>query len=269
MCNLFWVAIVLSGFQMRTKVVLSIAAAVVAATPALAVTNVIKNGSFEQAGTTGPGAFTGWVRSNTPDLSPPEDQPASVIVYNSGASYPVSAYGEAVTPDNIVGSASPDAVGNYGAYFVGDFSANETLSQLTYLSAGNYRVGFSYYLTANGLSNVNNSSIDVTILGTNITSTAITGGSTAQTWLYSTAVANISLSGWYPTALVFNSNGFPAKDVVIDRVFGVRTNDPATVFVPQTSILSVPEPATWAMLVIGFGLVGFGMRRRRPTVLAA
>lgn len=28
---------------------------------------------------------------------------------------------------------------------------------------------------------------------------------------------------------------------------------------------AVPEPATWAMLVTGFGVVGFGMRRRRKT----
>ena len=27
---------------------------------------------------------------------------------------------------------------------------------------------------------------------------------------------------------------------------------------------SVPEPATWAMMIAGFGLVGFAMRRRRP-----
>lgn len=26
----------------------------------------------------------------------------------------------------------------------------------------------------------------------------------------------------------------------------------------------VPEPATWAMMIAGFGLVGFAMRRRRP-----
>ena len=30
----------------------------------------------------------------------------------------------------------------------------------------------------------------------------------------------------------------------------------------------VPEPATWAMLLIGFGAVGYSIRRRRKTVLA-
>jgi hypothetical protein len=29
---------------------------------------------------------------------------------------------------------------------------------------------------------------------------------------------------------------------------------------------SVPEPATWAMMLVGFGLVGAGMRRRRQSV---
>ncbi len=31
---------------------------------------------------------------------------------------------------------------------------------------------------------------------------------------------------------------------------------------------AVPEPATWAMLISGFGLVGFAARRRRATVVA-
>ncbi len=32
---------------------------------------------------------------------------------------------------------------------------------------------------------------------------------------------------------------------------------------------AVPEPATWAMMLIGFGAVGFSMRRRRPSMLQA
>lgn len=33
-------------------------------------------------------------------------------------------------------------------------------------------------------------------------------------------------------------------------------------------IQAVPEPATWAMLLLGFGAVGFAMRRRRTPFLA-
>ena len=31
---------------------------------------------------------------------------------------------------------------------------------------------------------------------------------------------------------------------------------------------SVPEPATWAMMLIGFGAIGWQLRRRRTPVLA-
>ena len=32
---------------------------------------------------------------------------------------------------------------------------------------------------------------------------------------------------------------------------------------------AVPEPGTWAMMLIGFGAVGFSMRRKRPSMLQA
>jgi hypothetical protein len=35
--------------------------------------------------------------------------------------------------------------------------------------------------------------------------------------------------------------------------------------VPPTPVPSVPEPATWAMMIIGFGLLGGLLRRRRRT----
>jgi hypothetical protein len=45
----------------------------------------------------------------------------------------------------------------------------------------------------------------------------------------------------------------PSKDVVIDRVY----------------VAAVPEPASWAMLIAGFGLVGVSARRRKAHSAAA
>ena len=36
----------------------------------------------------------------------------------------------------------------------------------------------------------------------------------------------------------------------------------------DASLLGVPEPASWAMLIAGFGLVGASQRRRRTSVAA-
>lgn len=250
----------------RTIVLASTLLAGAGAVPAHAVTNLIKNGSFEAAGTTGVGAFTSWTKTNVPDLTPSQDQPASIIAYGSTASYPDGAYGESVPPANVA-TASPDAVGNYAAYFVGDFSVNESISQFTYLTPGNYRVGFSYYLTGNGLANAGNASFDATIIGLKVASTAITSSSPGQIWMYASGVGQITKAGYYDTAFVFNSNEFPSKDIVIDQVFAIPTTDPADVIIPPTPSF-VPEPATWAMLVLGFGLVGVASRRRVKTVTA-
>jgi hypothetical protein len=166
-----------------------------------------------------------------------------------------------------VATASPDAVGGKAAYFVGDFSVNESIKQLTYLTPGNYRVGFSYFLTQNGLNNPGNASFDATIVGVKVASTDITGTSPARVWRYASGVGQIQLAGWYDTAFVFNSNLNPSKDIVIDQVFAVRTNDPADVLIPPT-VSFVPEPQTWAMLMLGFGLIGMTARRRKRIVAA-
>ncbi len=250
---------------MRTLILALAATGAMAATPASAVTNLIVNGSFE-AGAPGTGGFAGWTLTNTPTGSARGDAAASIITYDNTLPYPLGAFGERVTPDTSI-SASPDAVGDKAAYFVGDLSVNESISQLTYLGVGNYRIGFSYYLTQNGLNNIGNSSFDATIIGIPVASTMITGSSPARTWLTASGVGQIALAGHYNTAFVFNSNLFPSKDIVIDRVFAVVTTDPATVLIPPTPT-TVPEPQSWALLIAGFGLVGATMRRRRGRVAA-
>ena len=39
-------------------------------------------------------------------------------------------------------------------------------------------------------------------------------------------------------------------------------------YVGNLNITAVPEPATWAMMLIGFGAIGWQLRRRRSPVLA-
>lgn len=47
------------------------------------------------------------------------------------------------------------------------------------------------------------------------------------------------------------------------------TDNSAGVSIALKSVAAVPEPATWAMLLVGFGAVGAAMRRRRVTTCVA
>jgi hypothetical protein len=43
-------------------------------------------------------------------------------------------------------------------------------------------------------------------------------------------------------------------------------NDYSGNFRFSQTVSAVPEPATWGMMIAGFGMIGFGLRRRRSTV---
>ena len=58
--------------------------------------------------------------------------------------------------------------------------------------------------------------------------------------------------------LRWGPNGY---DVGLDNIrFDVRAIDSGS---------AVPEPATWAMMIAGFGLAGAGLRRRRASLIPA
>lgn len=223
--------------------------AMLAAVPAQAVTNLIVNGSFED----GLNGFTHVVTAG-------ETHPAVVINYGPAAAYPAGAFGEAVAADTST-SNSPDAVGGHAAYFVDDNARGESLRQLTFLQVGNYEIGFSAYLPKNGFNNSHDATLSGKIIGVTVASFAASSG-TAQKWVNYSGVAQITQAGYYLTSFDFSSFGAAAKDFVIDRVYAIATDKPATVIIPPTPTTPVPEPATWALFIVGFALVGAAQRRR-------
>ena len=236
---------------------------------AAADVNLIQNGNFAT------GNFTDWTVLNN-NLK----QPSAVIAFGSNAKTngPYSgAFGEVVPVDNAV-SIDPDKAGQYGAYFVDDNAKSMTIEQLTYLTPGNYRIGFDAYLTQNGFNNKFGASFAGTIIGTLVTSFSVgsvpTGSNItvdpnikAKVWTDYSGVAQITKAGYYKTDFVYSSYGAPAKDVVIDRVYALATTDAATVVIPPNPS-AVPEPAAWTMMILGVGAVGLMARRRRAALAA-
>lgn len=231
-CNSFpW------GISMRIPALVTVA--LLAAGPA-AASNLVTNGSFESG-------LDGW----TVIGSESQGYPPVAITYGEAVPYPDGAFGEAVPPDNAV-SLSLDPVGTRAAYFVSDFSAGQGLQQSVFLNPGKYNIGFSYYAPANGYANGNDARFSGTVGGVTLVNALVSAGP-STTWLNFTGLANIVAAGNYDVAFVFDTNGFPAKDVVIDRVY-IQA--------------AVPEPQSWAMLIAGFGLIGAAARRRRVAATA-
>lgn len=227
---------------MKRSALAAVAALALTAGSAHSATNLLTNGSFEAEN------FFGWTYAG----ATPQGSPAVVIPYGSNASYPNGAFGEMIPVDNAV-SASPDAAGDFAAYFVAD-AATETLSQTLNLAPGLYTIGFSVYVPFNGFNNANNAAFTGTVAGVNLANFTV-DGSTPGVWKAFAGVANIVSAGNYLTAFTYNSGAFPAGDFVVDRVYVVAGN-------------AVPEPATWAMMIGGFGMVGAAFRRRERIVPA-
>lgn len=63
----------------------------------------------------------------------------------------------------------------------------------------------------------------------------------------------------------FNFSGDVAKNVS-----AMRLSSTSNAFeIDSIYVSAVPEPATWAMMITGFGLIGGAMRRRRSTIASA
>ncbi len=230
---------------MKTWTALGVSLAMLVASPAMAATNLIANGSFESG-------FTGWTVGQTGGGTAPV-----VIPYGSATPYPGGAFGEAILP-NAVATLSPDPVGTSVAYFSSDTANPHSLSQLVNLVAGiTYNIGFDYYAPQNGISNPNDATLSFNIGGVPVGTTLTAGqpsGTPGQTWINFGTSFVAGSSGATPLELQFKGLGVTAADFAIDRVYVTA---------------AVPEPSTWALMLLGFGAVGGAMRMKRRKTNAA
>jgi hypothetical protein len=86
-----------------------------------------------------------------------------------------------------------------------------------------------------------------------------TTGNTATTWLKysgtwsSGAASSVTLS-MFDTNIIYLYNDFAVDDINFKPV--------------DSPVGAVPEPASWALMILGFGAVGGALRRRKRTALA-
>ncbi len=71
-----------------------------------------------------------------------------------------------------------------------------------------------------------------------------------------------------PAGSAGNGDGDDTAFYLLNAGAGVDTftlnfNSSSTVTLFQTGVTSVPEPASWAMMLMGFGAIGVSLRRRR------
>jgi hypothetical protein len=78
----------------------------------------------------------------------------------------------------------------------------------------------------------------------------------AQGQLFAPGTYSVNLSGFADNVSASGAGGAPGPGTYTGSLSFASVATPV-------ALAPVPEPATWAMVLVGFGAVGFGMRRRR------
>lgn len=199
--------------------------------PVPASAAIVVNGGFESAG------LSGWSATGTVDGW-------------QGSRY----------HDYIGSGVTPAQSGNTYAFFgAGNASGTNVLQQTIATTAGTqYRFSFDFVALGAG-----SQGLDYTFGGASGTISAV---STNNFSSLSTISGSFLATGATTTVSFRNISSYDNVDVGIDNVSVIV--DP--VLTGSLALVgAIPEPATWAMLISGFGLVGTALRRRRAAAITA
>ncbi len=234
-------------------------AAALVAIPATAATNLVANGGFEDAPL---GAEHQYVGSQLPGwtIDPSIYRYADVYDVNAATTYTVSydGGGGPGSDDRRLAAGFPGVSPSGGNFFGvdGDQQYGSSLSQtVSGLIVGNtYKVTFNW--AASQLRNRQGPTTNqwIVSLGNDTQATPVVN------------VASQGFDGWYTQSFTYTATA--ASEVLKFVANGGPAGLPPFALLDGVSLNAVPEPATWALMLAGFGLVGVAVRRRQTTVAA-
>lgn len=245
----------------------AVAAFAIAASPAFAQTNLVQNGGFETKTTTSSngnfeltsnnayGSVANWTVGTTSTNG--NNAPYNVLFNTSNATTAAgNASGQYNTGKEYLNTAPAGLSGNFLS-LDGDSNFSGAVSQ----TIGNLVAGQLYTLSFDWAASSMASASGALTAGLAVT----IGGQTFKT-------DQVSIpSGVQHASYTFNYTGTTTSNVLSFLASGTPNGAPPVALLDNVSLIAaVPEPATWAMMLVGFGMIGAAVRRRqRQPVMAA